>query len=67
MTEAHCKSCTVSALSLAVDQNSSVYSRIELCRSFIICMNRLWHSVTLPKLLLQEMRDSGLENDGFIF
>lgn len=63
MTEAHCNihPAKISTLSLAVGENSSVYCRVELCRSFIICMNWLWHSDTLPKLLLQELGDSGLE------
>lgn len=56
--------CKESALSLAVDQNCSVYSWLELCRSFIICMTWLWHSDTLPKLPL---RNSGLQNNGFTF
>ena len=43
-------SCRVSALSVAVDQSCSVYSTVELCRSFIIGMNWLWHSDTLFKL-----------------
>lgn len=61
-------SCKVSTLSLAVGENSSVCCRVELCRSFIICMNWLWHSDTSPKLLLQELWDSGLEKrNGLVF
>lgn len=57
-------SCTVSAPSLAVDQNFSIYSKVELRRGFIISVNWPWHSAG-PNCCCKKCAE--LEKNGFTF